>query len=667
MSYLELSLPRTLAQDQSDQLRGVLRELATSASQVIQFLNVDPSDTAEPLLFTLCRDLEPYPLLQTVVVDPGGALAPAALATVTRGAPCRIVERTGKTMASRFANPSAAVVFSGTCGESVAVLAHPGNAGFELLWSWGDPNQRVSKLLTLLDQLWNGLPPGEVEPPLAAPHTAYPADPAGVLDPPAPPPCTIPEAAPAVVEDPPLQVISSISRMTIPDDLQLRDYQKDAIRAWTAAKGRGIFAMATGSGKTVTALALASRVAAKNSPLVLVIVCPFLNLCHQWIREISRFGLRAIGCFEDRQRWEAELLEGYQRVSTGLASSLALVTTTATFQRNEFQRHLRRRCETFLHLLVADECHNLGGATIMNCLPEGIHLRLGLSATPERQYDPEGTQAVVDFFGGVVFEYSLSQAIADGRVCPYLYHPHLVELTDEESTEYLDLTSRIGPLLAGKSDDSEVSRSAVRLLIKRARLLANAANKVDILDRLVGALPEPPHKAIFYCGDGSIGAGPEAVRQVRAVARMLGETHGLRVRTFTFRESAQEREKILRDLASGFLNGVVAIRCLDEGIDLPDLRMGFLLASSTNPRQFIQRRGRLLRHAPGKSRAIIHDFIIQPPDLGGSLDDAAFNLERRFFQRELRRISEFCQTAENGPEALGQLRDLRLEYGLIAG
>ena len=182
-------------------------------------------------------------------------------------------------------------------------------------------------------------------------------------------------------------------------------------------------------------------------------------------------------------------------------------------------------------------------------------------------------------------------------------------------------------------------------------------------------LPEPPRQAIFYCGDGHTtdAITADEVRQIQAVARLLGEKHGLRVRNFTYRETPQEREEILRDLGSGFLDGVVAIRCLDEGIDLPELRMGFLLASSTNPRQFIQRRGRLLRNAPGKTRAIIYDFFIRPPDLGGHLDDEAFNLERSFFQRELRRIVEFCRTAENGPEALHSLHDLRIVYYLLSG
>ena len=173
----------------------------------------------------------------------------------------------------------------------------------------------------------------------------------------------------------------------------------------------------------------------------------------------------------------------------------------------------------------------------------------------------------------------------------------------------------------GKEKDSEIGQAAMRLLIRRARLLGSAQNKLEVLDQVSASLPERPKKALFYCGDGRTTdtIADEEVRQIQAVSRLLGEKHGLKVRNFTFRESTEEREEILRDLASGFLDGVVAIRCLDEGIDVPDLRMGFLLASSTNPRQFVQRRGRLLRHAPGKKRAIIHDFIIQPPDFGGTL------------------------------------------------
>lgn len=455
-----------------------------------------------------------------------------------------------------------------------------------------------------------------------------------------------------------------------PKSFELRPYQVDAIRAWSKAGGKGIFAMATGSGKTLTALTLASKVAEKNHPLVLIVVCPYINLCRQWLREMATFGLQPVACYEGKDRWQAELEEGYQRLSVGLSQVHAIVATNATFQSESFQARIRPRVatSTLHHLLIADEVHNLGAERLRESLPEGIALRLGLSATPERHYDPVGTKAVLDYFGDIVYEYPLSLAIADGRLCRYRYYPISVELTEAETDAYEEITAKLSKFFSKGDDDSEMQQVAMRLLIKRARLLAGAENKLAALDRVIALLPEPPKKALFYCGDGRTtdAITDEEVRQIQAVSRLLGERHGLRVRNFTFRESTEEREEILRDLTSGFLDGVVAIRCLDEGIDLPDLRMGFLLASSTNPRQFVQRRGRLLRNSQGKNRAIIYDFFVQPPDLGGKLDDDGFNMERSFFQRELSRIVEFCRMAENGPEALHSLHDLRLKYNLLS-
>jgi DNA phosphorothioation system restriction enzyme len=419
-----------------------------------------------------------------------------------------------------------------------------------------------------------------------------------------------------------------------PKGFELRPYQVDAIRAWSKAGGKGIFAMATGSGKTPTALTLASKVAEKNRPLVLIVVCPYINLCRQWLREMAAFGLRPVACFEGKDRWQAELEEGYQRLSVGLSQVHAIVATNATFQSESFQTRIRPRVATSAvhHLLIADEVHNLGAEQMREALPEGIALRLGLSATPERHYDPVGTKAVLDYFGDIVYEYPLSLAIADGRLCRYRYYPIPVELTEAETDAYEEITAKLGKFFSKGDGDSELHQGAMRLLIKRARLLAGAENKLAALDRVIASLPESPKKALFYCGDGRTtdAITDEEVRQIQAVSRLLGERHGLRVRNFTFRESTEEREEILRDLTSGFLDGVVAIRCLDEGIDLPDLRMGFLLASSTNPRQFVQRRGRLLRNSPGKNRAIIYDFFVQPPDLGGKLDDGGFNMERSY-------------------------------------
>lgn len=549
------------------------------------------------------------------------------------------------------------VAFSGSSNETAGGLLENFESS-KVFCSWRDQEGRVQEEIDNFQALWNDTTPGLRVIEFSAAGTELLEH---FRDPTKPPPGLSIDR----VKEPSMTV-----GFRLPRNMELRPYQLEAIRAWSKAGGRGIFAMATGSGKTLTALTLASKVAEKNRPLVLIVVCPFINLCRQWIREMAVFGLQAIPCFEGRDRWQGELEEGYQRLSVGLSEVHAIVTTNATFMSESFQARIRPRLASgaLHHLLIADEVHNLGAERIKEALPEGILMRLGLSATPERYMDPVGTESVLSYFGRAVFEYPLSQAIAEGHLCRYRYYPVVVELTDEETDQYEELTTKLAKLFPGSDADEDVQQGAMRLLIKRARLLAGAANKQGALDQLLKSLPELPKKALFYCGDGRTtdSISDEEVRQIQAVARLLGEKHGLRVRNFTFRETPQEREEILRDLSSGFLDGVVAIRCLDEGIDLPDLRMGFLLASSTNPRQFIQRRGRLLRNAPGKDRAIIYDFIIQPPDLGGRLDDSAFNMERKFFQRELKRIVEFCRMAENGPEALHSLQALRLKYNLIS-
>lgn len=543
------------------------------------------------------------------------------------------------------------VAFTGSSNETAGGLVENFES-IDVFRSWNDPEGRVAEKVANFDALWSDEAPG-------LRVVAFTDASRELLE-----RFRDPDSPPDGMTWTRVAQPSPSCSFRLPAGLELREYQKEAIRAWSKAGGRGILAMATGTGKTVTALALASKVAEKNSPFVLIVVCPFLNLCKQWMREMAAFGLRPLGCYEASDRWRPRFESGYQSLAAGLSTVHAIVTTNATFQSEIFQSCLRPHLAggtKFHHLLIADEVHNLGAKAVSEALPEAITLRLGLSATPERHLDPVGTGAVLDYFGKVIYEFALPQAIAEGRLCRYRYHPLLVNLTDEESQLYAEITSKLGRLLAGSEKDPELGQAAMALLIQRARLLAGAENKIPALDRLLTSLPEKPSRAIFYCGDGTTTdkIRDEEVRQIQAVSRLLGEKHGLRVRNFTYLESPAEREEILRDLASGFLDGVVAIRCLDEGIDLPDLRMGFLLASSTNPRQFVQRRGRILRQAPGKKFAELYDFVVAPAELGSEVDDAAFNLERSLFRRELKRIEEFCNTAENGPEAQLRIREIR--------
>lgn len=549
---------------------------------------------------------------------------------------------------------------------------------FERLWNNEDPNVRVYPLpdaareqilkLRPADRPYPRPPWIEAEPVVAAPSLVTP------------PSATPPAVYPARVDDEAVgDALSeapdfSTQRLVLPPKLQIRDYQREAIRAWSANNGRGVFAMATGTGKTITALTLATKVAERNAdrPFVLIILCPYINLCRQWEVELLMFGVQAVGCYEGRFRWETLFDEAYQRLHAKLGKVAAFVVSNATFQSDAFQVRLKARlaAQSVTPFIIADEAHNLGAEGVQKCLPSEIQLRLALSATPDRHLDPEGTQAIFDYFGKIAYSFPLGQAIAEGYLTPYEYHPILVTLSPGEAEQYWQITQQLSRLLAGGKSDglNELSEGAMHLLIKRARLIGAAADKITQLDLLLKRLHEKPRRALFYCGDGRTGDTftQEDKRQIELVAQVLGNQHNLRVRTFTYQEKTAEREDILRDLRSGFLDGVVAIRCLDEGIDLPALETGFLLASSSNPRQFVQRRGRLLRKAPGKDKAVIYDFVVVPPPMDGDVTDHAYNLERRLFQSELKRISEFCQTALNGFAALETLAPLRKHYNLIA-
>ncbi len=451
-----------------------------------------------------------------------------------------------------------------------------------------------------------------------------------------------------------------------PARLELRPYQEEAIGAWFRNGGRGIFAMATGSGKTITALGAATRLFERvGGPLVVVVVAPFLVLVDQWTEVMKSFGLQPIRCAEGVERWRRHAESAVYLANRERRTATSLVVTNATFRSEAFQRVLARlQVRT---LLIADEVHNLGARALLKALPERVSLRLGLSATPERKWDDEGTRALERYFGDPVIRFGLREAMGlDPPVLtPYSYHPVLVELEEDEIEEYLRLTRSLARLLGDSAPDQPADR--VRwLLIKRARLIGSARGKLKALRRVMQPL-KSKRLNLVYCGDGRTdpsGLEPDAKwssladeedsleRQIKAVVRLLGHDLGMRVAFYTAETSAEDRRKILRAFTEGTLQGLVAIRCLDEGVDIPAIRRAFLLASSTNPRQFIQRRGRVLRRFPGKDQAEIYDFFVIPP----ILDDAlASQAERQLVRREMERALDFLALATNATAARHRL------------
>jgi DNA phosphorothioation system restriction enzyme len=558
------------------------------------------------------------------------------------------------------------VSFTGSANESSSGLV----SNFESIHvfrSWlSEDNRRAHAIARDFDDLWNDLTPGLklYDFPEAAKRQLLRLRPINAPDLEAEE-LETDEEVPAEGLEPGL-----LGLPQIPKSIAIRDYQKLAVQKWFENKGRGIFQMATGTGKTITALALITQVwrglNKDGRSLTVFVLCPYKHLVSQWAEESSRFGIRAIQCMNSRKRWHRALVELLASQKAGSLPFLLVLATNSTFAGDAFQDLVSSITNEFL--VIADEAHNLGAEDLRSLLPENATYRLGLSATPERWFDEVGTQALYDYFGKPIFELTLAEAMKLGALTPYRYFVHMVELDVEESDIYFEVTRKIGMLTASGgqvlTDDSLGASHALKLLLlKRARLISSARQKLSVLKTVIYPLKSTTHN-LFYCGDGTVEfTDGETQRQLDAVTLLLGVDLRMAIDSYTSDTDMDKRADLRRRFGDGELNGLVAIRCLDEGVDIPATRRAFILASSTNPRQFIQRRGRVLRKSPGKDEAEIHDFVVVPQ--GQSSDPAIFNVERSLFKRELIRIVEFANLAKNGHEVMRQLLGIRKKYNLL--
>lgn len=436
----------------------------------------------------------------------------------------------------------------------------------------------------------------------------------------------------------------------IPADVELRPYQQEAIQAWFSNNCQGFLEMATGTGKTITALAASAILFERESRLAVIISVPYQHLVDQWQAEAKPFGYQPILAYQSKTSWLDNLNQEILEFNNEYRNFISVITTHTTFISPEFQATVNRLVGH--SLIIGDEAHHLGAERSRQSYPQRIPFRLALSATPDRWFDDVGTEALRAYFGKTVFTFSLEQAIGVS-LTPYYYYPYLVPLTDEELEQYEELTAKIARVMG--REDEESQKVLLLLLIRRAELLNKAENKLQVLSELVDAQPEINH-TLFYC----------APKQIDDVLQLLGWEKGLLIHQFTAEEDTQQRQQLLADFASGELQALVAMKCLDEGVDVPSTKTAFLLASSSNPREFIQRRGRILRQAPGKEFSNIYDLIAVPPT-GWSLsrDSALFQLERSIVHRELQRFKEFANPASNKHQALDVVWEMANRYNLM--
>lgn len=434
---------------------------------------------------------------------------------------------------------------------------------------------------------------------------------------------------------------------------KMRDHQMAAIRSWASNSYNGILELATGAGKTVTALYAATRLIEQNEGMALVVAVPYQDLADQWCRELAIFNIHALQCYGSRADWEHEFKSYLNRNRGQQKEFLAIVVVNKTLKTEHFQ-DLASQLDPSRLIFIGDECHHHSSEGYVEKMLPSSKFRIGLSATPFHYLDEERNDRLRAIYDRSVFTYTLADAVRDRVLTPYEYHPIPVELTLPESAEYLELSDQIARLFVQSkgSKDKQANQRLTSLLMRRSRLIGSATNKLPALNNLLEEQKRIDPYSLFYCGDGRTqidsdeldddpdGADDLSVKQRHAVSQLLA-TRGVRVSPFTSEENRSQRREILRRFKEGQTEALVAIRCLDEGIDVPACRTAYLLASSRNPRQFVQRRGRILRKSEGKEYAKIYDFVVVlPEEYVSSSQDAS-----DFLKNELGRVADFAQNS----------------------
>lgn len=456
----------------------------------------------------------------------------------------------------------------------------------------------------------------------------------------------------------------------------LHDFQKTAVKKWTSNNYKGILEMATGTGKTYTAFGCLNMVYKRNKKVIVVISPPQLHLIKQWENEL--FKVVEAGCEEDfdelfnlkesdiialgstNQDWKRDLSNSIIDFENGNKDYLVILCTHTTLI-NPILIDILKKAENEI-LLIADEVHGIGSEKRRSSLDEIFTNRLGLSATPERWLDEEGTKKIIEYFGETVFQFTIKDAISTinpitGKtfLTPYEYLPYFIELTQEEKMNYIGLSKKIGKLMAiyGK----QLPDSYQHVIYQRANILKSAVNKIalieDILKNIKEINTEISH-VLIYCNPNDDQFEKVKMELDKIKLKYSEFTMNTGVSPMNKYDGLTEREYLLNKFSDGFFQILVAMKCLDEGVDIPSAKFGILMASSTNAREFIQRRGRLLRYSPNKNKSYIYDIIVIPPKFEEE-DEKIKILDKNIYKKEMQRYKEFATIADNSAKCLLEL------------
>lgn len=450
--------------------------------------------------------------------------------------------------------------------------------------------------------------------------------------------------------------VSKDEDVSLVKKIELYDYQKEARDKWFNNDKRGIFVMATGTGKTFTALGCLDKLLGQESQLITVITAPTKHLLPQWENSIKKIGLNLdkIIVATGDTKWRVKLEDSLLDLRLKNINKLIILTTHDTLASNDFIEYLsnNKRCK---YLLIGDEMHGLGSPYRKNGLKEELYdFRLGLSATPTR-YSDEESEFLFEFFGGELYKITLREAIYEfynpetgkSYLTPYNYYPYFLTLNEDELVRYKEIT-----LSLFKYQDEEYTRQKENLLFQRAEIIKDAHNKFKVFEEILGSIDDYSG-LIVYCSPN----------QIKKVLKILAK-HNIVAHKFTMDEKTipmdiygglSEREVILDDFAKGNYQVLVAMHCLDEGVDVPSASKAIFMCSSNSSREFIQRIGRVIRRFEGKTHADIYDLIVKPS--GDKLNLTLQKFEEAIFEKEKERYKQIGYVAENYDYVIDLLND----------
>ena len=467
-----------------------------------------------------------------------------------------------------------------------------------------------------------------------------------------------------------------------------REYQQTAFENWKNNGQKGLFAMATGTGKTITSLNCLLEIYKRKGYYKAIILVPTITLVNQWEQECRKFQFSNITKVYSRNltwRDEVERISFNENYRTDREPEVSyiIISTYASYSREKVFKVLNGFDKRRL-LMIADECHNMDSGSLVKRLKAIPYLRrIGLSATPKRQFDDEGNEKLNDFFGSkekYTYEYSMEEAIKNGVLCKYMYYPHVVNLTQEEMDAYVELSERIAKYFNYDKEVFEhIDEKLKMMLLARKRLVHKAARKLDIFRSIIQKRFEekgnlkysliyvPEGNKPDYVGGGDdfdvsedIGDDNDMEHLIDQYTQVVTEIDDhVTVRKFV--SGQKDRDEILYDFAEGKLHVLTSMKCLDEGVDVPLSELAIFCASTGNPRQFIQRRGRVLRTHPDKKMAELHDLVVAP-EVNPYSD--CYRMEQSLLRGELARVTNFAQLSENPSYSELELREILDRYGL---